>query len=153
MGVFISRLKLDPMGPAPSRLARFVAQQTIEAFLSSVIASARPLTADARAPGDFQNQKPLGGIKHDLGALDMFEGERTIAGDRFELMAVFGGENDADSLGHKSRLASQAKFVKPIQRPCALDVAAPAALQRIQAAQGRPFAGSPVIAVARRNRF
>jgi hypothetical protein len=44
----------------------------------------------------------------------MLEGARTIGGDRFQPLAVFAAEDDADSLDHELRLARRAALVNPM---------------------------------------
>jgi hypothetical protein len=98
-----------------SRLSGLVAQQAVDALFSVALLPAPDRrSADARAPGDFQNREPLSGMEHDLRALDVLEGTGPIAGDHPQPLAVFVAEDDADSLGHDTRLARRTAIVNPM---------------------------------------
>lgn len=55
---------------------------------------------DAGPARNLQNRKPFGGMQHDLGAPDVLEGAGAINRDRFEPLAVFAVQDNADGLGY-----------------------------------------------------
>ncbi len=96
-------------------LAGLVAQQGVDAFFGVALLPAphgRP--ADAGAPGDFQHRQPIGGVQHDVGALNVFERAGAIGGDCLEPLAVFVMKDDADCLSHAPRLARFGASVNPL---------------------------------------
>jgi hypothetical protein len=72
--------------------ARLVAQDAIDAMLTiSPLPAPDSGAAGASPPRDFQHWQALGGKQHDLRPLNLLERTISIAGDRKQALAIFGG--------------------------------------------------------------
>ena len=99
----------------PAGLARLVVQETSDSFLAvSPLPTPNSRTADAGLLGDLQDRQALGRKENNPRPLHMFERATTVAGDGEQTLAIFGGEDDVDSLGHAARLAHTATIVNPM---------------------------------------
>ena len=98
-----------------ARLARPVAQQAFDTLLGvSRLPAPDRGSADARAPRHFPHGQAVGRIKDNARPLHMFERTITVAGNGEQTLAIFGSNDNIDSLGHAARLAHPAKYVNPL---------------------------------------
>jgi hypothetical protein len=96
-------------------LACLVAQEAVYPFLAvAPLPAPNGRAADSGSASDFGDRQTLRRKENDARPLHMFERTITVAGNGEQTLAIFGSNDNIDSLGHAARLAHPAKFVNPL---------------------------------------